>query len=156
MTVISEAKALNIPVSDEIDSKVAVNSRAVRRFGCCIVKDNKFYIEISSKLLDAPEQMRKQTLAHEILHTCPDARITEIGGNSMPKMNSAYGYNISRATTHEQLGIDDTVSYRYLLKCQNCGAEIKRMRRSKLTDHPELYRCKCGGKLNLTDPQIAF
>ena len=74
MTVISEAKALNIPVSDEIDSKVAVNSRAVRRFGCCIVKDNKFYIEISSKLLDAPEQMRKQTLAHEILHTCPGCK----------------------------------------------------------------------------------
>jgi predicted SprT family Zn-dependent metalloprotease len=157
MTVISEAKALNIPVSDKIDSKVAVNSRAVRRFGCCIVKDNKFYIEISSKLLDAPEQMRKQTLAHEILHTCPGCKNH---GNRWKqyaqKMNSAYGYNISRATTHEQLGIDDTVSYRYLLKCQNCGAEIKRMRRSKLTDHPELYRCKCGGKLNLTDPQIAF
>lgn len=156
-TVILEAGALNIPVSNQINPKVAINSRAIRRFGCCIVKGDRFYIEISSRLLAASEQVRKQTLAHEILHTCPGCKNHGSRWKQYAaRMNNAYGYNISRASTHEQLGIDDSVPFRYLLRCQGCGIEIKRLRRSKLTDHPELYRCKCGGRLRLVESQLSI
>lgn len=148
--VISEAKALDIPVSNRIHSKVIVNSRAIRRFGCCISRNDEFVIEISSKLLDASEQACKQTLAHEVLHTCPGCKNHGSRWKQYAqRMNFAYGYKISRASTHEALGIEDTAQPRYLLRCQNCGAEIKRMRRSKLIDHPDRYRCKCGGKFIL-------
>lgn len=151
--VISEAKALNIPVSNRIVPKVRVNNRAIRRFGCCIAKNGEFIIEISGKLLDASERACKQTLAHEVLHTCPGCKNHGSKWKQYAKsMNSAYDYDISRASTHESLGIADSSLTRYLLRCQNCGAEIRRMRRSKLIDHPERYRCKCGGKLLLKIP----
>lgn len=156
MTVIQEAKALNIPISDRISPIVTVNSRAVRRFGCCILKGDKFYIEISSRLIDAPEQVRKQTLAHEILHTCPGCRNHGSRWKQYAEsMNNAYGYEISRANTNEQLGLEDTVPYRYLLRCKSCGVEIKRLRRSKLIDYPEYYRCKCGGKFQLVESSLS-
>ena len=72
--VLAQARALGIPVSSQIDPHVAVNRRAVTRFGCCICKDGRFTIELTARLLDAPEQACRQTLAHEILHTCPGCR----------------------------------------------------------------------------------
>lgn len=148
--VISEASALNIPISSKIRSRVRVNNRAIRRFGCCISKDGEHTIEISGKLLFASEKACKQTLAHEVLHTCPGCKNHGTKWKQYAqRMNSAYGYDISRASTHAALGIEDISRSRYLLRCVNCGAEIRRMRRSKLVDHPERYRCKCGGKLFL-------
>lgn len=149
--VIAEAKALNIPVSCRIEPNVVINSRAKTRFGCCIKKGDNYIIELSDKLIDAPEASCRQTLAHEILHTCRGCR--NHGGcwkQYAGKMNAAYGYQISRTQTHEALGIANTIPVRYVLVCQNCGAEIKRARMSKLVRNPERYRCKCGGMLSVS------
>ena len=43
-TVLSEAAAAGLPVSDKIDMKVSVNSRAKKRFGMCILKNGRYTI----------------------------------------------------------------------------------------------------------------
>ena len=70
--VILEAKRLNIPISQNIDPNVIINTRA-KRFGRCSRKSDKFIIELSSIFEKAEDKMAKQTLAHEICHTCPDS-----------------------------------------------------------------------------------
>jgi len=151
--VLAQARALGIPVSSQIDPHVAVNRRAVTRFGCCICKDGRFTIELTARLLDAPEQACRQTLAHEILHTCPGCR------NHGPRwkhyaqrMNAAYGYQISRLSPPQALGLTGGKPARYLLRCDACGRIFPRMRASNLTRHPERYRCACGGALVLCSP----
>ncbi len=148
--VLAQARALGIPVSSQIDPHVAVNRRAVTRFGCCICKDGRFTIELTARLLDAPEQACRQTLAHEILHTCPGCR------NHGPRwkhyaqrMNAAYGYQIQRTDNYDALGIQDHRPVRYYVVCQRCGRRIPRMKRSPLVDHPGRYRCACGGVLRV-------
>ena len=47
----------------------------------------------------------------------------------------------------EALGVADVRPVRYRLVCERCGQEFCRSRRSPLVDHPERYRCRCGGVL---------
>lgn len=146
--VLAQARALGIPVSDRIAPHVGVNRRAVTRFGCCKRRGKDFQIELSERLLRAPEGACLQTLAHEALHTCPGcenhgARWKGYAG----RMNTAYGYAIARTGTCQDLGVEDARVARYQLVCTRCGAEFSRTRLSPLVRHPERYRCKCGGTL---------
>lgn len=147
--VLEQARSLGIPVSDRIDPHVKINRRAVTRFGCCIhQRDGSCLIELSARLLEASEQACLQTLAHEVLHTCPGCR------NHGPRwkgyaarMNAAYGYEIARTDTCQRLGVEDTRTIRHLVVCTQCGRQFPRTRLSTLVAHPERYRCACGGTL---------
>lgn len=147
--VIAQARALDIPVSSHILPQVRLNRRAVTRFGCCIhQRDGSCLIELSARLLEASEQACLQTLAHEVLHTCPGCR------NHGPRwkgyaarMNAAYGYEIARTDTCQRLGVEDTRTIRHLVVCTQCGRQFPRTRLSPLVAHPERYRCACGGTL---------
>ena len=147
--VVDQARSLGIPVSRRIDPHVGVNRRAVSRFGCCIRRgDGSFAIELSHRLLAAAEGACMQTLAHEVLHTCPGCR------NHGPRwkawaarMNQAWGYAIARTGTCGELGVEDVRPVRHLVVCTRCHREFPRMKRSPLVDHPERYRCRCGGPL---------
>ncbi len=150
-TVLSEAAAAGLPVSDKIDMKVSVNSRAKKRFGMCILKNGRYTIELSSRLLDAPELSCRQTIAHELIHTCPGC---DNHGTLFKKyaavMNRKYGYNIRRTNSNEEMGLENTSNnayYKYILECQKCGARIKRMKYSSVVADPSRYTCICGGKL---------
>jgi len=146
--VIQQAKALNIPVSAQIDPQVQLNCRATTRFGCCHCRNGRFTIELSARLLDAPELSCLQTLAHEVLHTCPGCRNHgPLWKGYAARMNAAYGYAISRTGSCEALGIPDTRPVRHMVVCQRCGREFPRARESAMTRHPERYRCRCGGTL---------
>lgn len=146
--VIAQARAVKIPVSSEISPNVVLNSRATGRFGCCIRKNGRFTIELSSRMLEAEEHAVMQTLAHEVLHTCYGCSNHGVRWKGYAaRMNAAYGYEIARTGSCEKLGVPDTKKVRYVLVCTQCGARITRSRRSRLVDHPEYYRCRCGGKL---------
>jgi len=94
--VILEAKQLNIPISQNIDPNVIINTRA-KRFGRCSRRSDKFIIEISSVFDKAEDKMAKQTLVHEILHTCPDSMNHQaLWKSHVSKMNRAYGYKIKK------------------------------------------------------------
>ena len=149
--VADQARALGIPVSERICPHVAVNRRAVGRFGCCVKAGQGYRIELSARLLEAGEEACLQTLAHEVLHTCPGCRDHgKLWKSYAARMNAAYGYTIARTSTCEELGVEDTRKIRYRLVCGRCGREFLRTRRSPLVDHPERYRCTCGGKIQRT------
>lgn len=146
----SQAKKIGIPISDKIDSHIIINTRAKTRYGRCIKKGDSFTIEISSILLDAPEMSCRQTIAHELIHTCPGCM--DHGDKFRyyaSKMNNAYGYHISRTNSAEEMGVSDRrkADAKYVITCRKCGKEFTRTKRSALVDNPSGYRCKCGGEL---------
>lgn len=146
--VIGEALAIGIPVSRQISPTVVPNTRAVSRFGCCRRRGEGYEIELSARLLEAGEAVVRETLAHEVLHTCRGCQ--NHGGRwreYAARMGAAYGYHITRAGTWEAMGLADQRPARYLLRCERCGLELKRARASSLVKHPERYRCRCGGRL---------
>jgi predicted SprT family Zn-dependent metalloprotease len=146
--VIAEARAIRIPVSRAICPTVRINTRATTRFGRCIREGWGWVIELSDRMLDAPERSCRQTLAHEILHTCRGCANHQAAWKEYARrMSEAYGYDIRRTDDCEHLGVVDTRTIRYRLVCERCGATIGRTRRSALVEHPERYRCRCGGRL---------
>ncbi len=146
-----EMKAVKIPVSSHISPDVKINTRAKKRFGCCIQKGSYFTIELSDRLLNAPEKSCRQTLAHELIHTCPGCY------NHGEKflyyaaiMNRTYGYSIKRTNSGEELGLKEQPrekNIKYILQCEKCGNFIMRERYSNVIKYPSRYRCRCGGKL---------
>ena len=107
-------------------------------------------------MLVCKEKKIKEILAHEILHSCGSCqnhgKKWKIYANAM---NRRYGYEIRTTTTDEAMGLPMQEArrreeYKYFLRCQGCGAVLSRKRESRLTRHPECYRCaKCGGKLKI-------
>lgn len=151
--VIKEAVSLNIPVSSTINSSILINTRCTRRFGQCKRIKSKIYsfqIELSFFLLDADEKYIKQTLAHEVLHTCPNCFNHGTEWKSYAnKMNRAYGYEIARTNNCNNMGITSPIKRNYVIKCKSCGNEIVRQRASNLVKDTNRYMCKCGGELYL-------
>ena len=149
--VIEEAKAIRIPVSNNIDPTVLINNRAKGRFGQCKRRPTGFQIELSVFLEQADTHKIKETLAHEVLHTCKDCfNHQSMWQYHAAKMNQKYGYNISRTNSCANMGVVVQKERNYVLKCQTCGNEIIRQRASKVTQHPEKFRCgRCHGKLVL-------
>ena len=145
MEAVNQLRSLGIPISQEIDPCVEVNTRAQRRLGCCTRRQGRYYIQVSARILGDPELLQK-TLFHELLHTC-------YGCLNHGKRWKAYAQKVGEA-----LGVEITRTapmegpqqplrqeeVKYLLQCQSCGRVIPRKRRSKAVDHPERYRCPCG------------
>lgn len=145
-----QARAVGIPISGRVLPQVAVNRRAKQRFGCCKrLSNGDIQIELSLHTLSAEEKEIKQVLAHELLHSCYGCMNHQKRWKSYAeRMNRAYGYMISRTDSVERLGIEQQKPKpKYRLVCTRCGAEITRMKRSRLITDTELYRCRCGGEL---------
>ncbi len=146
-----QAIAAGIPVSENTDPHVKINTRAKTRFGQCIKRNGRYTIELSSILLTAPELSCRQTIAHELIHTCPDCGDHgAVFKKYADILNRRYGYSISRTNTAQEMGV--TVEKRerpinYILECQKCGQRITRSKFSSAIAHPERYRCRCGGTL---------
>lgn len=152
--VIGQAEEIGIPISKKIEKVVVINKRAKTRFGCCKKYKNGYRIEVSEDIVNGPEASLLQTLAHEVLHTCPNCQNHRSLWKAYAKaMNEAYGYEIKRTSTSEELGIakndegKERALVKYRLICKGCGQIIERRRKSKLVTHAQLYRCKCGGKI---------
>ncbi len=146
--VIAEARALGIPVADGMLPQVSINTRAKTRFGRCIVSANgSCRIELSARVVAAGERACRTVLAHEVLHSCRGCRNHQARWKAYAqRMREAYGYDIRRTHSPEALGILNDAPYRYRLQCCRCGAVLKRMKKSPLVQHPERYRCRCGGQ----------
>lgn len=59
------------------------------------------------------------------------------------KVNAMYGYNISRTSSAEALGLelDFTETYKYVLECPVCHTKTGRNTMSRAVKHPEDYHC---------------
>lgn len=149
--VVEQARRIGIPVSPSIAPHVRLNRRARTRFGCCIRRDGAYTIELSERLVrDGSEDAVLRVLAHEVLHTCYGcSNHGKRWQGYAHRMNTAYGYHIQRTDGYEALGLEDDRPVRYWVVCAKCGHRIPRMKRSPLVDHPERYRCRCGGTLRV-------
>ncbi len=167
MECIDEMNALEIPFR-RITS-VTVNYRAKRRWGCCSRRNNGFgivcfEIDINADLLhdDAPVKALKETIIHEILHTCPGCfchtgewkRLADL-------VNDCYGYAIKMADSAKDKGMANfyqqheelvkKTTWKYTICCAKCGKLIcKRQRSCDMVKHPMLYmHTSCGGHLKV-------
>ncbi|MCI8915545.1 MAG: SprT family zinc-dependent metalloprotease [Oscillospiraceae bacterium] len=149
--VIAQARAVKIPVSREICPHVRLNRRARTRFGCCVRRGSGYTIELSDQLArQGGEEGVLRVLAHEVLHTCYGCSNHGARWKGYAqRMNEAYGYRIRRTDGYEALGLEDDRPVRWWVVCARCGRRIPRMKRSPLVDHPERYRCPCGGGLRV-------
>ena len=135
--------------------QLAVNYRAKKRWGVCKKQsDGSFIIEIAEVLLQdhVSDIAVKNTLIHELLHTCPGCfshtgkwkQYADHVNRMLPQ------YTIKRVTAAEEKGVTlrkKEPVYRYILVCSSCNQYYKRQRISPVIEHPERYRCSCGGKL---------
>ena len=133
----------------------SVNTRAKARWGLCTkVARSAFAIQIAAALLqdDVDDQAAKDTIVHELLHTIPGCfkhtgkwkQYALLVNRMLPQ------YTIKRGSSFEEKGLEDTrpePECRYMLKCLRCGSEIGRQRMSAAVEHPERFRCTCGGRL---------
>ena len=150
----NEAKAIGI-VPGRILS-VKVNNRFTAIWGRCSYINKKtgtYKIELNKILLEdtTTDQAAKNTIMHEILHSCDGCMNHGDKWKEMAyKVNRAYPsyYNIKRTTSNEEKGIEvKKKEYNYMLKCESCGHLFGYYRITKAVQHPERYRCNCGGKL---------
>lgn len=134
------------------------NNRLTSTWGRCRMVSNrpkKFEIEISGRLCgdDVSTEALRDTLMHEVLHTC-DGAFNH--GNTWKrladKVNREYGYNIKRCSSCEEKGMDEvpvkSKPYKYFVKCPRCGYTWKYKTMSKVVKNPSRYSCcKCGRSL---------
>lgn len=135
--------------------EVTINTRAKKRWGQTCRRADGFHINISSVLLrdDVSDKATKDTIIHEILHTVDGCFDHKAKWQTMAnKVNKAYGYNIKRCTSSEEKGIDSSIIEKpthnkiYFVRCEKCGAEIIRRRKSDLIKYPHHYIHRdCGG-----------
>lgn len=146
--VAEQAQKLGIPISERIEPQVRINHRAINRLGCCRRQGGGYVIELAARVAEGSEESCRETLAHELLHTCPGCQDHgALWKQYARRMNVAYGYDIKRVAGEETAGNIQPRPYKYLFRCERCGAELGRYRASPLTRHPERYRCRCGGRL---------
>lgn len=132
--------------------EVTINTRATRRWGQCRKTGDKYYINISSRILadDTDPHAVIELLIHEILHTCRGCMTHKNEWKRLANLvTKTTGFKITRTTSAEHFGIilDDNRKSKYVFVCQKCGAVIRRERVSNFVRHPERYSCgKCGGK----------
>lgn len=146
-----ELDKLNITYNNVID--VSENSRAKHRWGQCRRVPGGFTININSMLLDerVPEKHLKETLMHELLHTCDGCfNHGEKWKYLAALIGRKYGYEVSRAVSYADMGIAEEITEKqpkYAVHCTRCGQTIYRYRKSDLIQNPEEYTCGiCGGK----------
>lgn len=146
--VAAQARAAGIPVSERIEPRVVINRRAVNRLGCCKRKGCGYVVELAARVAEGPEEGCRETLAHELLHTCQGCHNHgALWKEYARRMNETYGYHIKRVAPEETAEQLRPRPFKYILRCEKCGAELGRYRMSPLVRHPERYRCRCGGRL---------
>lgn len=146
---IQKACAVGIPVETRCLS-IRMNNRLRAVFGRCIRRENGFAIEISGRMAEAPENALRQTIAHELLHTCPGCfDHGPLFRQYADRLNRKYGYAIKRANRADEMGVPErTRTAQYLLICTSCSRQFPRERKSAVVSHPQRYRCPhCGGTL---------
>lgn len=136
-----------------INPKVKVNTRAKRRFGLCSkTRSGEYEIEINHQLLNTDEITVMNTIIHEILHTCEGCmNHGRLWTSYVNKMNRVYGYNITKTSSYEKMGLEKPKP-KYLIKCksESCAMEIPRYKKSKTVTQIHKYACpKCRGKLKV-------
>lgn len=131
----------------------SVNSRAKARWGLCTkVGRGEFDVQMAVPLLDdsLDDQLAKDTIVPELLHTVPGCfkhtgkwkQYVDLINKLMPHCS------IKARSSYEDTGAADLRTapiYKYILKCEQCGREVRRQKKCSVVGHPENYCRRCGG-----------
>lgn len=155
---VMELKRINMDISDCI-VKVEVNGRLRTVLGRCNYnyRTGNYSIEINSCLLtdEAETQAAKETIIHELIHTCPGCMNHgyewKRRGDRVSRM---LGYDVCRLQNIDTLnkwGVEvKEESWKYALVCNDCGNQYKRKRWSDALANPSRFRCgRCNGSLRV-------
>lgn len=131
---------------------VTVNTRAVNRLGQCRRRYNNYHINISSMLLSdsVPIEILKNTIIHEILHSCNGCMNHGETWLRLAAIMNARGYKVETTAKADTMQYIERPKAAYTIVCEHCGQTITRYRRSDLVKNISNYKCgACGGKLRL-------
>lgn len=139
-----------VPYSEHIASKVLLlNNRNKNTLGRCTrnIDNTKFIISLNPKLKNMSEQLIKDVLAHEIIHTVKGC--FNHGYNFKTYMyytnKNCKGYNVEVKTNNEEW--TNNQKHKYKLTCTKCGKVFYRDRIIKKYFKMGLYSHNCGGDL---------
>lgn len=154
---VTELIRINMDISDRI-TEVKPNGRLRTVLGKCKYnrRTGNYSIEINTCLLtdEAETQAAKETIVHELIHTCPGCMNHgyewKRRGDRVSRM---LGYDVCRLRDIDTLnnwGVEvKQETYKYALVCNDCGNQYKQKRWSKSLENPSKYRCgKCHGCLH--------
>lgn len=156
-TCVMELKRINMDISSRI-VEVKPNGRLRTVLGKCHYnrRTGNYSIEINTCLLtdEAETQAAKETIVHELIHTCPGCfnhgYEWKRRGDRASRM---LGYHVSRLTSIDTLETQGVKvkqeTYKYALVCNDCGNQYKRKRWSDALENPSRFRCgRCNGSLH--------
>lgn len=151
-----ELRRINMDVSSKI-VKVTVNGRLKTTLGICRYdyRTGNYRIEINPALLaDGVDELEvKDTIIHEMLHTCPGCMTHGWEWKRRAdRVNRMLGYHVSRTASRKDMeaaGVEvKREEWKYALECVECGTQWKYKRWSKSLENPSRYRCgKCHSEL---------
>lgn len=174
---VNELRTIGLDLSEENigQIRIQISKRNNKRYGCCKQEDpdkkykvvekvgrrkivkyekfNKHTIEVSKWVLDLNDEIIKNTIMHELIHCFPYCNNHGKQFKLYARyINSKLGYDISRVGNKKQDFEKSNLeyiekSYKYTIKCMNCGKLIYRNRLQR--DFFKKYRCLCGGKLDI-------
>lgn len=148
---IKQVTDLGIELSKPINPKVR-NYKATSYFGQCRYRSREYRFEITISdyhLTDGYENVM-DTLVHEVLHACKNARgHGEVWKRYANMVNKAYKYDIQRCGTYSmKIPTEKRPKANYIIECKECKHQYKRTRMSKIIKFYKDYVCgECNGKL---------
>lgn len=148
----AELDSIHIPYRK---AKFSINTRAKHRWGNCKMRYDCYEISISETLLqdDSSIDGLKNTIIHELLHTCPACmNHGYMWKLYADKVNRKFGYNIKRTSSAEEKGVSEvriaerTASHKYSFECKKCGTKVYKDRMCGIVRNPSNYsHVGCGG-----------
>ena len=152
---LNELSSIGINFNNKIIS-IGFSKRNNKRYGCCKIENNVYYIEISKWVMELDDKLVKNTIIHELIHCIPGCNNHgEKFKFYAKKINDKLGYSVSRVGNKKEdfekcnLEFKEDLSYKYKIICSLCGQVYYRKRMAK--NFIRKYRCgKCKGKLIIT------
>ncbi|MBR3251674.1 MAG: hypothetical protein IKF80_08175 [Erysipelotrichaceae bacterium] len=138
-------------------TNLVVNSRAIRRWGCCKCRtfygEKHYTIEVSDRILDekVPYESVLSVMVHEVLHATSGAKGHK--GLWLKRANQIMRkhpeLSITRCTNSNFFGLDDDYrekKRKYACQCEKCGLILTRAVQNNFVKNPGLYIHRgCGG-----------
>ena len=145
-------KAINagLPIPTNLDTHIQFNKRKTA-LGVCTKnrRSSLCKIALSIYMLDMPERMIRETIAHELCHTCSNDSHGKQWKFYANILNNKYGYHISRLANREDTKKFNEISGykrnkdKYAIECPNCNRRWYYARMCWTIKCTEDGECKC-------------
>lgn len=152
---LTQLKALGYDTPVKVDYRVS--NRLTRALGNCLEQRSlgtvvRLVITISA---DVPQHALKDVVMHELIHAVVGGRVHHgYQFQALARLvNSKYGYSVGTYASENEMEAVSVVrasrGTHSIVHCTKCGREQAVSTKSKVVRNIALYRCKCGGSLEV-------